>query len=313
MADRIRGQIVRVEGPIFLFRDNSGRCWRSHLRGRLWKGDLRASVPACIGDEVEISPAGGDQAFIEHVLERRTYLVRQAPLGGRRSHGKGPSLQLLAANVEAAVVVIAAPRARGTVVDRFLAVVRTGGVRAVLCLNKVDLVPAAERERLEELAASYRRSGVAVVLTSALTGEGVDELASLLRGQLVTFLGPSGTGKSSLLNALCPGLQLRTGEVDALGRGRHTTSWAAIYDIGWARVVDTPGLREIGFAEASAASDDVLGGLFPDIGELAKGCRFRDCSHTHEPGCAVKVALEAGELDEARYRQFVKLQRALNR
>ncbi|MEW6049433.1 MAG: ribosome small subunit-dependent GTPase, partial [Bacillota bacterium] len=98
-----------------------------------------------------------------------------------------------------------------------------------------------------------------------------------------------------------------------LGRGRHTTSWAAIYDIGWARVLDTPGLREIGFAEAGAAGDDALGVLFPDIGELAKGCRFRDCSHAHEPGCAVKVALEAGELDEARYRRFVELQRALNR
>jgi ribosome biogenesis GTPase len=181
---------------------------------------------------------------------------------------------------------------------------RAGGCESLVCVNKIDL---ADRDAVEAIVTSYRDGVTPVVLTSALTGEGVRELRASLSGKLVAFIGPSGAGKSTLLNAMAPGLDLRTGGLTASGKGRHTTNWAATFQIGDALMVDTPGLREIGFLEdpAGPSSD----GLFPELVTLAAGCRFRDCSHTHEPGCAVKDALAAGELDPEPYRRYARLAR----
>ncbi|WP_324668857.1 ribosome small subunit-dependent GTPase A [Geochorda subterranea] len=313
MTQRICGQVVRVEGPAFRVRGTDGTEWHGVVRGRLKKGKRTATAPVCIGDEVEVTPLSEGQAVIERVLPRRTCLVRRTPLGGRRTHGKAPPVQVLAANVDVVVIVVPAPAVRSTVIDRFLQVASSGGVQPVLCVNKMDLVPEpAARQHVAEVVTPYIRSGIPVVLTSAATRQGVDELAALLRGNLVAFIGPSGAGKTSLLNALCPGLDLRTREVDARGRGRHTTTTSAIYDIGGALVVDTPGLREVAFAlDEKDAGDPLL--LFEDIAGLAARSRFQDCSHVHEPGCAVKAAVACGELDEARYREYLRLRRALER
>jgi ribosome biogenesis GTPase len=161
---------------------------------------------------------------------------------------------------------------------------------------------------VNSILAPYRLAAIPAVVTSAVTGEGVELLREIIDGRLVAFLGPSGAGKSSLINALDPSLHLRVSGLARSGRGSHTTNWAAVFPVGAALVVDTPGLREVGFVgnEGADAAED----LFPEISSLAGGCHFRDCSHTHEPKCAVKAALDEGALDPAAYRRFTRLARS---
>jgi ribosome biogenesis GTPase len=212
-------------------------------------------------------------------------------------------VHVLAANLDLAVIVVAVPP-RPTVIDRYLAVAKDGGCESLVAVNKVDLDAAAETLAT---VVRYRLTGTPVMLTSAVTGAGVQDLRAALSGKLVAFIGPSGAGKSTLLNAMEPGLNIPTGGLSATGKGRHTTNWAATFRIGDALVVDTPGLREIGFLDdptAASAQD-----LFPEITTLAGYCRFRDCTHTHEPHCAVKDALDAGDLEPETYRRYTRLAR----
>lgn len=215
-----------------------------------------------------------------------------------------PREQVLVANLDLAIVVVAAPP-RPTVMDRYLALARGGGCDALLCVNKIDL---AERPTFETALESYRLAGLSIVCTSALRGDGLEELRPHVAGRLVAFIGPSGGGKSSLINALDPDVRARVGALRVSGRGAHTTSWAAIYPLGDGFVVDTPGLREITFLDDEGPQAGI--DLFPEITTLAAGCHFRDCSHTHEPRCAVKAQLEAGELDADLYRRYARLARA---
>jgi ribosome biogenesis GTPase len=211
---------------------------------------------------------------------------------------------VLVANLDLAVVVVPCPL-RPTVIDRYLALAHNGGCPALVCANKIDL---AVRGAVEDVVEGYRLAMIPVAVTSAITGEGVDMLRQAIGGRLVAFVGPSGAGKSSLLNALDPTLQLRVGGLTATGKGSHTTNWAAVFHVGPALVVDTPGLRQIGFVEdeGAEAADD----LFPEISALAGRCHFRDCSHTHEPRCAVKAALETGDLEALMYKRYARLVRS---
>lgn len=297
------GRVIRSDGPQATVRDAAGAEWRCVLRGRLRRQLGGATNPVAVGDEVEVRPAGPTTGAIEKILPRRSQLTRRQPLGSRRDSGQSGG-QVLAANLDLAVIVVPTPP-RPTVIDRYLALVRAGGCAALVCINKVDLV---DPQAVEASVGGYRAAGVAVQLTSALRGDGIDELRAHVAGKLVAFIGPSGAGKSSLLNALDPSLRLRVGGLSAAGKGAHTTSYAATYPLAGGFVVDTPGLREIGFLEnegAEAAED-----LFPEITARAAECHFRDCTHTHEPRCAVKAMLEAGELDETLYRRYTRLVRS---
>lgn len=296
--DVVEGVIVRTDGAQVTVRDGQGREWRCVLRGRLRQELVGTTNPVAIGDRVEVDVAGPATGAVRKLLPRRSQLMRAAPAD------KAARTQVLAANLDLVVIVVPCPP-RPTVIDRFLAIATRGGCAPLVCANKVDLV---DRGVAEASLESYRLAAIPVVMTSALTGEGISSLREYLGGGLAAFIGPSGAGKSSLINVLDPALHLRVAALARGGRGAHTTSWAAAYQVGSALIVDTPGLREIGFLDHEG--ETAAGDLFPAITALAGGCRFRDCSHTHEPKCAVKDAVDAGQLDPLMYRRYVRLARS---
>jgi len=258
------------------------------------------------GDRVEVrrGPEPGRGTLLR-VLPRRSALSRPGPSrsGRHREH-------LIAANVDDVVVVVAAaePAWRPGLVDRMALAAEQGGARPVVCLNKLDRVAAHERAALERGLEPYRRLGLPVVETcAARAGDpGVAGLASLLRGRTAVLAGPSGTGKSSLLNLLVPDAAASVSAVArSTGKGRHTTTSARLYPLpGGGCVIDTPGVREFGLwcVEASAVLSH-----FRDVAEHAAGCRFRSCRHVAEPGCAVRAAVESGALSPARLESLRRL------
>lgn len=262
-------------------------------------GEGRASVLAP-GDEVQVEFHEG-QAVVRGVAPRRTKLSRLAHEQSRVQE------QVIAANVDILVVVASAvqPRFKPGLVDRYLVTASVGGVEPVLALNKMDLV-----EEEPAAVAGFRELGLRVFDTSAVTGEGIGELRGALLGKLAVMSGQSGVGKTSLLNAMDPSLELATQEVSALTeKGKHTTSAGRLYRLeGDIRVIDTPGIRQLGLW---GISHEEISFYFPEIAELAEGCRFRNCTHIHEPECAVREGVEAGKISRLRYNSYRHIRESL--
>ncbi|HWY47784.1 MAG TPA: ribosome small subunit-dependent GTPase A [Bryobacteraceae bacterium] len=253
----------------------------------------RSAGDAAIGDRVLFS---SDRRRIEEVLPRRTVLSRADP--------GNPHLQrIIAANVDVVVNVVSlkSPPLRPGLIDRYLIATGRSGAEPLLCVNKIDLLE--NPEELDQLR-PYQDAGVPVVLCSAATGEGIARLSEALAGKLCVFAGHSGVGKSSLLNTLDPRLELTTGAVsEGNDKGRHTTTSSALYHLaGGAIVIDTPGIREFGLWDVTPAEVRLY---YRDFAGYA--CAFSDCSHTHEPGCGVKVAVESGEIREVRYQGYLRI------
>ncbi|MGB3966457.1 MAG: ribosome small subunit-dependent GTPase A, partial [Planctomycetota bacterium] len=253
-----------------------------------------------VGDEVGFVSTDGPPRAVS-VLPRRTVIARPDP-------GNPHARLVLAANVDVAVIVVAArdPAPRPGLIDRYLVALHRSGIEALVTANKIDLLDADGRAALAGLLAPYPELGVAVLRCSADTGEGMDLLRERLRGRTAVFLGHSGVGKSSLLNALDPQGQRRIGDVRAYdGKGRHTTTGAAMRRLSdGLAVIDTPGVREFGLAALTPAE---LGEAFPEFAPHAGGCRHRDCSHLHEPLCGVRAAVAAGHVPAARYASYLRM------
>lgn len=259
---------------------------------------LRETDPVAVGDRVEILVGeSGVEGVIEAVLPRLKSLIRRS--GSERER------QTLVANLELAVIVFAAaePRLDSFKLDRFLVIAEDVELDALIVVNKADLVAPGE---LEEQLDPYRAIGYETVIASRETGQGIDVLRERLRGRISAFCGPSGVGKSSLLNAVQPGLRLKTGAVGELTHaGRHTTVRAELLPLpfgGW--VADTPGLRQVEFWDLP--QEDVAF-CFREFAPLMGQCRFPNCRHRTEPGCAVRAALEAGEIHPRRYQSYLQL------
>jgi ribosome biogenesis GTPase / thiamine phosphate phosphatase len=254
----------------------------------------------CPGDRVLVEFEGED-AVIRGLAARRNRLSRPA-----HEHSQVEE-QVFAANLDMLVVVAAAakPPFREGLIDRYLIAAEVGGVQPLLCVNKMDLVP--EEPPAVQL---YRDLGIPVVLTSCESGGGIDALKDRLRGKLSVFSGHSGVGKTSLLNAMEPDLVLHTTEIsEATQKGRHTTSLSRLYMIeGDIRIIDTPGIRALG---VWGISPEEVAWYFPEIGDAALRCRFRDCTHTHEPHCAVCEAVKDGAIPEARFASYQRIRASL--
>lgn len=262
---------------------------------RLLLGERTATTAVVIGDHVLVHERTDGTGMIEEILPRDNELVRGAAGGSRY-------LDVIAANLDILVAVhsLREPDFNSARLDRFLLIAEAAEIPAMIVLNKTDLVSYGEQE---DATAPYRSTGYSVILTSASTDEGVDELRAALTGRISVVVGPSGVGKSSLLNRVQPGLRLRTGEIsESTGKGRHTTTTAELLPLtggGW--VADTPGLRELAIREVEAED---LGWLFPEFRPYLAQCKFSNCSHREELGCAVAEAVERGEIAESRYRSY---------
>jgi len=291
----VEGTVIAAHGPLVRVRVNGETVVMKSRRRLTWEGGKPPSPRLVVGDRVRAELGAGDGVVVA-VRPRSNSLCRSAPHSGRP--------QVLAANVDQALVVFAArsPEPRRGLVDRFLAACAMADIDAIVVINKVDLGTGA----VDEWLGVYQDLGYEVLRVSARTGWGLGQVRRRLADRTTLFCGPSGAGKSSLLNAVHPGFRLKVGSIsDATGKGRHTTSRAELLPLpSGGFVVDTPGLKEFGLLEAS--SEDLVA-AFPEIAAEAGGCRFSNCSHSHEPDCAVRAAVEEGVIDAERHASFVKI------
>ena len=257
-----------------------------------------ASSPVVAGDWVELSvDAAGEEGVVEEIHPRSSKISR-ASVGAR------PHEQLFAVNVDLCVVVVSTrePALRPGFIDRAIVVGLSGNAAPVVCLNKIDL----DRDgACQDVAALYRRLGYTVAMTSAATGEGIDDLKQVLRHKTAAFMGQSGVGKSSILNRIEPGLGIRTNVLMAKhDRGRHTTTATQLHRLGGGMyIADTPGVKQL---QPYGVDKPELADYFVEMAPLIADCHFRDCLHVTEPGCAVRAALAAGAIDPSRYEGYCR-------
>lgn len=293
-GDARRGTVRETGGGIYSVTLDAGEVVNASLRGRL-KREARTGSRVVIGDRVTVVRVG-DAWTIDEVEERSTELVRR---------GRGRAAKVLAANLDRVFVVVSVrePRSSTQLIDRLLALVESGGMHPLLVLNKLDLGDGDENEALSAL---YRSVGYDVVQTSAENGAGIEELTTLVCDGTSAFIGPSGVGKSSLLNAIAPDLDLRTGALSRkTGTGRHTTVGSRLLTLSCGgHVADTPGFGDVGLW---SILPDEISRCFPEFEGLADACRFRGCAHVKEPGCAVLDAVEAGQIPQSRYESYLVL------
>ena len=290
------GVVLERTGNTFRVHTPEGECI-AVLRGKLKRGDDDRLVA---GDVVDLETHGDGPATVERVHPRRSVLARRRATGGHGARRAQP----IAANVDQVVVVAAArdPEPSARMLDRFLVIAEANGLPAVLVVNKAEL----DRSVIGQLQQRYAHSGYQVLSTSVKTPEGLPALRDLLRGRESVFTGASGVGKSSLLNALEPGLKLRIGAISEKWRtGTHTTRAAELVPLALGGyVVDTPGMREVG---TWGIAPDELGACFPELRPFLDGCRFDNCRHLAEPGCAVRQAALSGLVDPDRLVSYERI------
>ncbi len=295
------GTVVKNTGSSYLVRFPDGETTQCRVKGNFRIKGIRTTNPVAVGDEVEVAPREGDADYIVGINPRRNYIIRRASNLSKESH-------ILASNIDMAFLVatLRDPEVTTVFIDRFLATCEAYGIPATLVLNKSDMWDEEDKELAEGLKYLYTSLGYGAIFVSALTGAGLEELREMTRDKVSLMAGNSGVGKSSLINALVPGANLRTGEISDIHRtGVHTTTFSEMVSLPYGGdLIDIPGVR--GFGTIDFAPEEV-GHYFPEIFEYSHDCRYGNCSHINEPGCAVIPAVEEHYIAASRYASYLSI------
>ena len=297
----MKGLVIKNTGSWYSVKIDTGKVVECKIKGNFRLKGIRSTNPVAVGDNVEIALNSEGTAFITHIEERRNYIIRKSQNLSKQSH-------ILAANVDQAFLIVTVnyPQTSTTFIDRFLASAEAYSVPVVLVFNKCDILSDDERHYQQSMIHLYETIGYECREVSATTGEGVDGLHALLKGKITLLSGNSGVGKSTLINQILPEANLRTAEIsDAHNTGMHTTTFSEMLELpegGY--IIDTPGIK--GFGTFNMEPEE-LTSYFPEIFHFSKGCKFSNCTHTHEPGCAVLKAIDDHYIAQSRYQSYLNM------
>lgn len=293
------GVVVRATGSWYEVLSGGERL-QCRIRGKLRLKGVRSTNPVVVGDEVScLTDEQGSHVIID-ITPRRNYVIRRASNLSKESH-------IIAANIDRALLIVTlhSPATPREFVDRFLVTCEAYKIPVTIALGKADTLTGKYGDEAEEFCAIYRDAGYDVVRLSSTTGEGVEHIASMLSGRTTLVAGNSGVGKSTLIGTIAPDVEIRTGEIsESHHKGKHTTTFSTMYRIGDGYIIDTPGIKGFGLIDID---DRELCRYFPEMMRLAPDCRFYNCTHTHEPGCAVRSAVEEGMVAWSRYESYLKI------
>lgn len=302
-GEKASGLVIKNTGYWYTVLTDSGEERQCKIKGNFRLKEIRTTNPVAVGDRVEILTSPDGSSFITAIKERKNYIIR-------RASNLSKEASIIAANLDQAMLVatLMHPQTSTTFIDRFLATAEAYRVPAILVINKIDLLSDPEDlELLEAVTYLYKSIGYRVIHVSAKTGEGVKEVEEAMKGKITLLSGNSGVGKSTLINDIIPGLDLKTGEIsDVHDTGMHTTTFSEMFPLpgnsGW--IIDTPGVRGFGTIEMTPQE---ISHFFPEIFKESANCRYGDCTHTHEPACAVLKALEEQRIAQSRYNSYLSI------
>jgi ribosome biogenesis GTPase len=292
----MKGLVIKNTGSWYTVQTDDGQLFDCKVKGNFRLRGIRSTNPVAVGDRVCVSEGN----FITEIEDRRNYIIRKSINLSKQSH-------IIAANVDQALLVVTVnrPQTNTTFIDRFLASAEAYRVPVVLIFNKTDLLDDDEKHYQQMLIHLYETVGYECRAISAETGDGIDELLPMLQGKITLLSGNSGVGKSTIINRLVPGVNLRTAEIsDAHQMGQHTTTFSEMIPLSEGWLIDTPGIKGFGTFDMEP---EELTSYFKEIFRFSKDCRFSNCTHTHEPGCAVLQALENHYIAQSRYQSYLSM------
>lgn len=297
----MHGLVIKNTGSWYQVKTDDGRLVECKIKGNFRLKGIRSTNPIAVGDRVRIILNQEDTAFISEIEDRKNYIVRRSSNLSKQSH-------ILAANLDQCMLVVTVnyPETSTIFIDRFLASAEAYRVPVKLVFNKVDKYDADEQHYMESLITLYTHIGYPCFRISAKQGEGIDTIQEELKGRITLFAGHSGVGKSTLINAILPGREVKTAEISSYhNKGMHTTTFSEMFPVaGDGYIIDTPGIKGFGTFDME---EEEIGHYFLEIFKASDGCKYNNCTHRHEPGCAVREAVEQHFISESRYTSYLNM------